>query len=179
MESLVQQLFQQNEYLKQELSDQASRSSSESARRDRLARVQSRVGGVVEGRGSKDVWEPGSKTGKGVGSTTVTGDTSYRTFQPPWTRFAPSSDAEMPGMPQQGPGDRILAATRAMQAMSLQDYGFEEHAVGRELANAQLVQQQTGVSPIGERPGGKQPGVSPAEAWPPGRQSGVSSIFKN
>ncbi|CAE7353143.1 GIP, partial [Symbiodinium necroappetens] len=53
-------------------------------------------------------------------------------------------------MPQPGPGDRILAATRAMQAMSLQDYGFEEHAVG-----------------------GKQPGVSPAEAWPPGRQSGV------
>ena len=57
--------------------------------------------------------------------------------------------------------------------MSLRDYGFEEHVVGRELANAQLVQQQTGVSPIGERPGGKQPGVSPAEAWPPGRQSGV------
>ena len=174
LESLVQQLFQQNEYLKQELSDQASRSSSESARRDRLARVQSRVGGVVEGRGSKDVWESGSKSGKGVGGTMVTGDISYRTFQPPWTSFAPSSDAEMPGMPQQGPGDRILAATRAMQTMSLQDYGFEEHAVGRELANAQLMHQRTGVSPIGERPGGKQLGVSPAETWPPGRQSGVS-----
>ncbi|CAE7275199.1 RE1 [Symbiodinium sp. CCMP2456] len=44
-----------------------------------------------------------------------------RTFQPPWTSFAGGEHSSVPVMPAEGPGDQLLAATRALQSLTLRE----------------------------------------------------------
>ena len=127
LESLVYQLMEQNEQMRREMTDTQSVSSGESGR-GRVGAVQRVVGTAgtgktaVEGRGTGRYGELGSKPGKGIGGSH--GDKwapTLTTFRPPWTNFAAGDTASMSSMPSEGPGDRLLAATRAMQDLVLQE----------------------------------------------------------
>ena len=123
LETLVQQLLEQNERLKREAREHSSRSSCVSER-DRVADVQEesrRVErrGTAEGRGTRPLGEVRVKSGKGVGSDGWT--PTLKIFQPPWTNFGRSDEASSDALPAVGPGDRFLAATRALQQLHLDD----------------------------------------------------------
>ena len=154
LESLVQQLLKQNEYLKQELSDRGSRASGESAESGRVGPVQSAEQKSecrrAEGRGSGDTRESGSKTGKAVGNTSSREGPSFRVVQPPWTAFTSAGEASVSALPAVGPGDRFLAATRAMQNLSLEDFG-PSSSVNRERGEL-MAWQASGAAEVAERP---------------------------
>ena len=124
LEILVQQLLEQNERLKREVRDHSSRSSGESERgpgadvqdegRHRPERRE-----TAEGRGTRPHGEVKVKSGKGIGSDGWT--PALKIFQPPWTSFSRTDEAPSGALPAMGPGDRFLAATRALQQLHLDD----------------------------------------------------------
>ena len=143
LEQLIYQLMDQNEALRREVGDTASRSSAECDRhvREGLRNVafedvsrHSRESGVdwstleqrrplvTEGRGYGALGGR-PKLGKGIGGQ---GSKDHhaehsRVFRPPWTTFQPSQDVVMSSMaPGDGPGDRLLQATRALQAFTVE-----------------------------------------------------------
>ena len=72
-------------------------------------------GSFKEGRGSHRTGEPKHRLGKGIGEQYgIRVNTNLRVFQPPWTSFQPEPDAVMSAMLTSGPGNDLLAATRAM-----------------------------------------------------------------
>ena len=124
LETLVYQLMEQNEQLRREMIDTQSMSSGESGR-GRVGPVQS-LGrstdadrSVAEGRGNRRSGE--SKRGKGLGGSQGKWAPTLQVFQPPWTNFSTGNEGSASSMPPEGPGDRILSATRALQSMTLQE----------------------------------------------------------
>ena len=124
LETLVQQLLEQNERLKREVRDYSYRSSCESDR-DRVADVQDQGRRrperreAAEGRGTRPPGEVRVKSGKGIGSDGWT--PTLKIFQPPWTDFGRANDMSSDALPAVGPGDRFLAATKALQQLHLDD----------------------------------------------------------
>ena len=127
LEFLVEQLLEQNAQLKQERLDAQRRSSADcdvgwAGSVHSEGRVQDEGRSLTERRNARSSGEFRLKTGKGIGSS---GDDGWaptlRTLQPPWTSFAQSEDVCAPSLPAVGPGDRFLAATRAMQQLNITD----------------------------------------------------------
>ena len=78
--------------------------------------------GMHEGRGVRRPGEQRVKSGKGLGS--AGGNywaPTFRTFQPPWTSFSGGDAVLSTALPAEGPGDRLLATTRALQSLTLQE----------------------------------------------------------
>ena len=155
LETLVQQLLEQNERLKREVRDHSSRSSCESER-DRVGDVQdvgrrkSECRGTAEGRGAGPQGEVRVKSGKGIGSEDGKPPT-LRIFQPPWTHFAHAEASSATALPVLGPGDRFLAATRALQDLQLddvQDAGDGDVVMERPAESPWPVPASTSVSGI-------------------------------
>jgi len=132
-------------------------------------------GSFKEGRGSCKTGEPKHRLGKGIGDPYgVRVNPNLRVFQPPWTSFQQEPDAVMSARPTtSGPGDDLLAATRAMQNVTLQEipelkpYGAVEcySAVPTKLAHGSACQPASvGEGPevrqaeVGSRPGVKNSG---------------------
>ena len=129
-------------------------------------------GSFKEGRGSCKTGEPKHRLGKGIGEPYgVRVNPNLRVFQPPWTSFQQEPDAVMSARPTtSGPGDDLLAATRAMQNVTLQEipelkpYGAVEcdSAVPTKLAHGSACQPAS----VGEGPEvrqaevGSRPGVN-------------------
>ena len=132
LEALVHQLLEQNEQMRREMSDVQSVSSGESGRGrvgpvQKLRRRTEDSESVGEGRGSGRTGEQRNGLGKGIGGSN--GDRwapTLRTFQPPWTTFGHEHASLASSLPAEGPGDKYLAATRALQSLTLQEAsGFQ------------------------------------------------------